>query len=474
MSVVAHFALWAWVPLSILCFAFLPPRRAAMALIVGGYLFLPFGGYDFPGIPDLDRTTAVGYGLIAGMLLFDTGRVLGFRPRAIDLPMVIWCIAPFFSCISNQVGGNILSSVYDGISLSLDQFLAWGIAYFAGRIYLTDFAALREMAIAIFIGGLLYAPLCLIEIRLSPQLHRWVYGFRVGDARSFVQTLRLGGFRPTVFLQHGLAVGMFMTAASLMGIWLWISKSLKQIGPVPMFVLVPGLLVVTVLCKSAAALFFLMVGTGCMVFTYWTHWRFPLAMLVAAAPTYAVARSLGWSGQQILDALGAIFSEDRIQSLATRMYNEDLFVAKASLRPFFGWSAWNRFQVFTTTGKQLTTPDGLWVLALGQYGLVGLLSITMIFVLPAWYALRRLPAKLWFHPLSGPTIALTTLTALYMLDNILNAMINPIFTVAIGGLLAVLPQVRLARRRPRRAGSPRPADAAGPVAAPPAAPDIAS
>ena len=89
-----------------------------------------------------------------------------------------------------------------------------------GRAYFGDFKGLRELATVLFIGGLIYIPLCLYEIRMSPQLHNTIYGFYQHD---FVQTMRAGGWRPTVFLQHGLAVGLFMSVTSLIGAWLWYS-----------------------------------------------------------------------------------------------------------------------------------------------------------------------------------------------------------------------------------------------------------
>jgi len=36
-------------------------------------------------------------------------------------------------------------------------------------------------------------------------------------------------FRPMVFMQHGLAVALYMTAASLAGISLWMSGTVKRI-----------------------------------------------------------------------------------------------------------------------------------------------------------------------------------------------------------------------------------------------------
>ena len=96
----------------------------------------------------------------------------------------------------------------------LFRSIKWGVPYFLGRSYLLEPRALRELTWAIFLGGLVYVPLCLFEMRISPQLHKWAYGFR---SSAFAMELRWGGYRPQVFMQSGLAVAMWMTSASLVG-----------------------------------------------------------------------------------------------------------------------------------------------------------------------------------------------------------------------------------------------------------------
>ena len=46
----------------------------------------------------------------------------------------------------------------------------------------------------------------LFEVRFSPQLNIWIYGFFQHD---FQQMIRGGSFRPIVFLPHGLWVALF-------------------------------------------------------------------------------------------------------------------------------------------------------------------------------------------------------------------------------------------------------------------------
>lgn len=49
----------------------------------------------------------------------------------------------------------------------------------------------------------------------------------------------------------------------------------------------------------------------------------------------------------------------------------------------------------------------------------------------------RYPARLWLHPMVAPAAALAVCLTLYMFDSVLNAMVNPIFMLAAGGLATV-------------------------------------
>ncbi|MBV5327317.1 MAG: hypothetical protein JZU65_06720, partial [Chlorobium sp.] len=83
----------------------------------------------------------------------------------------------------------------------------WGVPFLAGRIYFKDESTIKDLHRGIIIGGLIYMVLCLYEIRMSPQLNNMLYGF---FPHSWVQHLRYGGFRPIVFMQHGLMVALWM------------------------------------------------------------------------------------------------------------------------------------------------------------------------------------------------------------------------------------------------------------------------
>src|SRR4051812_49225914 len=206
MSPLVPIVLFGWVPLVMALFASMPARRAVITAYIAGVLFLPCTGYKLPGVPDYSRATATSFLVLIGVVLFDSGRLLRFRPSLLDLPMAVFCVVPLLSSLTNGMGG------YDGLSAVVHQTILWGGPYFMGRLYLGEIAAHRELALGILIGAVVYIPLCLLEVRLSPQLHNWVYGFH---AHQFAQTIRLGGYRPVVFMEHGLAVGLWMGTASV-------------------------------------------------------------------------------------------------------------------------------------------------------------------------------------------------------------------------------------------------------------------
>ena len=426
----AHIVMIAWIPLVIGLFAVMAARRAVIASFLCAWLFLPMIGYELPGLPDYTKMSATCVGVLLGVALFDGARLLSFRPRLIDLPMAAWCLCPFASAISNGLGP------YEGVSAMLANAIAWGLPYLIGRLYFSDLAGLRELAAGVFIGGLIYMPLCLFEIRMSPKLHDIVYGFH---QHSFGQTLRFGGWRPTVFMQHGLMVGMWMAAASLIGLWLWLTGAMKRLWNVPIPWLVVALLATTLLCKSTGAIALLVIGAGALLAAGKLKALVPVVCLLAVPPVYMALRASGaWSGDSAVALANVTVGAERAQSLDTRFRNETVLAGKALQRPLFGWGRFGRSRMFDKTGKDISVTDGLWMITLGETGLAGLAAFTAVFLVPPLVLLRRVPARRWRSAAGAPVVAFCMLAIIYAIDNLLNAMVNPVFALAVGGLSGVV------------------------------------
>jgi hypothetical protein len=430
MSPLVPLVMFGWIPVVLAIFVRRPPQQAVLIAFMGAWLLLPEAEYALSGVPDYTKMSATCVGILAACLIFDGKRMRELALKPYDIPMISWCLCPLLSSISNELG------LYDGLAQSLNQTFTWGLPYLIGRLYFTDPVSLRTLAYAIVIGGLFYVPLCLIEIRISPQLHRMVYGFH---QHQFAQSIRGNGFRPTVFMEHGLMVGMWMATSSLLAFWLWFMQGLRRLS-IPRFGSASFggplllLLITTVLCKSYGALALLVLGIGSLVASYSLRTRSILIVLLLLPPIYCVTRSIGvFDGQGLVVAAAGVDLE-RAESLAFRLSNEDLLMDKALQRPLFGWGGWGRARVYDWQGDDVSTADGQWIIALGDRGMFGLVMFLCAILTPAIRTLAHSPATRWKEAGIGAGVGLAMVLILYATDSLLNAMKNPVFMLIAGAL----------------------------------------
>lgn len=411
-------------------FARMVPRKAVTWAFVLAWLFLPWASLKMEGLPAYTKMSATCYGVVLAILTFDARRLLTFRSGWIDLPMVIWCLCPLASSLSNSLGWH------DGASGMLGQIVSWGLPYFIGRLYFRTWGEIRELAIAFFIGGLVYVPLCLIEVRMSPQLHTWVYGY---FQSTFAQTYRMGGWRPTVFMGHGLMVGMWMCMTGLVGIWLWQGRALpRTIGQSPLaWTLVP-LLVTAVLCKSTGALMLIAAGLAALYACSLLRTKALLWLLVLLPVAYIAVRGGGiWDGGQLVSISGDLFGGERGDSMKTRVRAETLLAEKAMQQPSFGWGRWGRNRVNDEGGYDIAITDGMWIIFMGVNGLVGLSAWVALMLLPPAIVLWRIRPGLYATPEYAAPVALAVVSILFFIDCLPNAMFNPVYLLSCGALASV-------------------------------------
>lgn len=442
MSVLVPITLFGWIPLVIISFTVLPPRRAVIAAYLLGWLFLPVVTYDLPGLPDYGKWSATNFGVAAAALLFDSARVRALRWRWIDLCALLFCVSPMLASLANGLGP------YDGFSSSLAHVVTWGLPYVIGRAYFSDGQGLTELAMGVAIGGLLYVPLCLFEIRMSPQLHALVYGY---SQHAFDQAMRGGGWRPMVFMQHGLAVGLWMGAASVVAITWWRWAGRRYLLRVPARFAAPALLVTAVLCKSSGATLLMFMGLAAI----WATRRYSTPRVLLALAwlpiVYVPIRAFGlWHGEELVELIARVLP-DRAASLGFRLECEQLLAERARQQWLLGWGGWGRSAVYIgEENEQRVVTDSLWILVYGRQGALGLAAVIGMLVLPVISFARSCPRALWRHPKLAPIIALAVVLASYMIDNLVNDMPNPLYLLIAGGLGA------LRVRAPGTAPAPRP------------------
>ena len=470
MTILVPITLFGWVPCVLLLFMWHPPRRAVVTAFMAGWLILPAATFDLPGLPDYSKMTATCAGILLAALVFDIDTLLLIRPRWFDLPIVVWCFMPFVTNAVEEI------DMYDSLSWSVNHMITWGMPYFIGRVYFTDAEALKELAVGFVIGALFYIPICWFEIRMSPQISGFLYGVEGGYSGT-----RLGGWRPQGLMASGLMLGMWMTSASLLGVWMWSTGALKKFGKRSAGWLIVALVVTTIFCKSTGALVLMMGGLACLFTIRKSGRATPVLLFCLPALVYPAIRAGGaWDGMVMVQLADSTVGPERAQSLEFRLQNEDILSSKALQRYWWGWGRFGRSRVLNEYGKDISTTDGEWIIAMGESGVIGVAAVTMIYILPVLILWWRLKGTLWADPSFAAVSAFAVILTLYATDNILNAMINPVITVVMGGLSGVSlhridtqsePEEAFATTLPLRKSGPRralwPPQPAGSAAAPP-------
>ncbi|HET9552877.1 MAG TPA: hypothetical protein VFP50_07905 [Anaeromyxobacteraceae bacterium] len=463
VDITVYLAMAAYPPLAIAAFKLFGPRRGLLAALVGGWLFLPW----FDGRPELipmydvlhvrTKASLVSVVLLLVSLALDWGRWRSFRPRLLDLPVVVLCLLPAASALANGLGAN------EGGSAVLEGLLAWGVPWLLGRVYLGDPGGLLDLALALVSGALAYVPFCLWEIRMSPQLHRIVYGFYQHHLSQTYRPSLYGLFRPMVFLQHPLMVALFMASAAVAALWLWRTGARRTVGPIPIAWAGAVLVAMTLLCKSVGSIALLGAGLAALEATRRLRTTALVVALALVPPAYCAARLTGWAGDRLVAAATDAAGADRAESLEFRLLNEDMLIAKALQHPWLGWGrAGGGFRVYDERGRDISITDGLWIITLGVLGVGGLAALGLVLLLPPWLLVRAFPGRHWGDRRLAPATALAVAMLMGAVDSLLNAEVVLVFPV-LGGALASFSLLVKEARAHRRRRRPRPRIAPAPA-----------
>ena len=219
-------ALIAWPLIAAVLFGTTRLPVALCVTILGGYLLLPVQtSLDLPVLPPLNKHTIPALAALVLTAVFasssrqDWPVQPGWLPRNPVVLGLIFLLAlgAFGTALTNRDGlsyGPIylpgLRS-YDAFSVSLSILMNL-IPFLLARKILATPAGHRVLLVSVAVSASAYAILALYEVRMSPQLNIKVYGF---FPSSWLQTVRSGGFRPVVFLGHGLSLGLYLAMATI-------------------------------------------------------------------------------------------------------------------------------------------------------------------------------------------------------------------------------------------------------------------
>ena len=399
-NIIAYLALFSWPIVAILLFRLLPLQKALVWTIIGGYLLLPSAtSIKFPMVPPIDKTVMTSLPALILCLLMappqpPTQAPMARTGRLVLLTLFIIVVtSPVLTVLQNTEpvidGRTFLPGLrlYDAMSL-ISQMLVSLIPLWLGLRYLNSREGLRTILEVLVIGGLAYTIPVLFEVRFSPQLHTWIYGF---FPHSFAQHIREDGFRPVVFLSHGLLVGIYLCIATLAAVTLYREARREGHRAVYWLLATIWLLIVLFLSKNFGAVIIAVVLTAA-VFLLGRRPQLVIGLVVATVVMfYPILRGAGWIPVDAVHDYIQSINADRAASLKFRLDNEDALLARASEKPLLGWGSWGRDLLHDpATGKLSSIVDGIWVGVIGSFGWIGYIGRFGLLTAPIlFFALRR-------------------------------------------------------------------------------------
>jgi hypothetical protein len=399
-NLIAYLALFTWPVVAIILFRLLPLHKALVWTIIGGYLLLPSAtAIKFPMLPPIDKSLVTSVPALILCLIMAPAQAPTPDPMARSGRLVLVVllglvlVSPFLTVLQNT------EPVIEGHTFlpGLRLYDAWGIISVAlvsmiplwlGLRYLNTAEGQRAILEGLALGGLAYTIPVLFEVRFSPQLHTWVYGF---FQHNFAQHIRDGGFRPIVFLSHGLLVGIFLCISAIAAITLY--REARREGKPAVYWLLSAVWLIGVLFLSKnAGAFMTAIALATAVFLLGRRPQLILALCIAAiVMLYPILRGAGLVPVQSTVEFVQSINAERADSLRFRLENEDELLARANLKPLAGWGTWGRNLIHDpNTGELTSTIDGIWVALIGMFGWIGYIGRFGLLTVPILlHALRR-------------------------------------------------------------------------------------
>ncbi|MFY0597541.1 MAG: hypothetical protein JXQ85_14010 [Cognatishimia sp.] len=469
---IAYLVLALWPLVMFVFFKRLPVRRALIWSFLCGYLILPPypTGFDFPLLPPLNKETLPNIAAAFLVIVVAKERI-DFWPKSTVMRVLLatFVFSPIFTVFTNGepvlFAASGLRGLYlmDIVALIFNQ-LIMVLGFVLARQFLFKQEHLRELMMALFIAGIVYAFPMLLEVRLSPQLNVWIYGY---FPHSFEQMVRGGGFRAAVFLAHGIWAAMFIFVALGAALILWRNEPKR--GRQWYFIGAIFLAVVLVLNKTLGPVVYGVVLGTILLFSNWRIQARIAVVLAVLVIAYPMAKTVNFVPEDKILSIAEKASVDRANSLRFRFQNENILLDRALEKPLFGWGTWGRNHIHDpVTGRILTVSDGRWIVTIGVFGLVGFLAEFGLLAVPiflfAFYAFQsqNKDAQRWrgqnrveipvkkssterltrFTPSAlGGGIAL--LLAVNLVDQLPNATLTPVTWLLAGALLGYAERIAM-------------------------------
>lgn len=411
-----------------------PTKYAIFIAIATATLLLPAAfEIDLPLFPPLTRGSITSLSLV--VFLFLLGKKFRFFQPGLIVKvimgyLIVIIVSSELNVASEIIGSKFLPGLthYDALS-NVIRTLLWLVPFFLGRYFFTDIKDNQSILKMLVIMALIYSLPMLYEVRMSPQLHNIVYGYHGSE---FIQNMREGGFRPTVFVGGGLTLAFWLSTCIIAVMAL--HKNKIRIAKRSPFMILCFLLVVLVLCKTWSAFIYVTMG---IIFIYMlspgkqTKWAFLLSALIML---YPVSKMMGIFPDKAIISTIAEYNSERAESMETRYVNEEVLLTRALKKPFFGWGGWGRNRLYDNTGKDTVITDGRWIIEFGIYGAFGFVFYYLILLIPLYYASKNV--KYIDDPKDQVYFALLALIlAVCIIDSVPNNNMTPMHLLLAGALM---------------------------------------
>lgn len=413
-----------------------PTKKAIFISIVLTTLLLPSAfSADVPLLPPLDKDNITGLSLILFLFLMRK-KFRIFQPGLSTILFIGYFIVIAITVELNAIPIIIIGSkylpglTYHDIFSTIIRLIIYTMPFFLGRYFSTSLKDTEIFFKIMVVMALIYTLPMLFELKMSPQLHNIFYGYQPSQ---FVQEIREDGYRPMVFVGHGLGLAFWMSTCILAAVALLKNKIRSTIlSPV---VVVCYLFVVLIFCKTWSAAAYAVLGMFFILKlrpSTQVKWSFIIAAIVILYPIAKVNEVI--PEKEIISTISQ-YNPARAQSLEFRFQNENEMLTHVLEKPFFGWGSWGRNRIYSKwDGRDLSVTDGRWIAELGTNGWIGFLFYYAILLTPLYYALKT------FKYIKEPKdqvyfAALSIILAICIIDSIPNTGMGPMHLFLAGILL---------------------------------------
>jgi hypothetical protein len=445
----ATFALLAWPLVALVLYAKRPVVEATIWTILGAQLLLPVGAFiKIEMIPVFDKNSIPSFAALAGCLMSKQRPLRKRQFGLVEILITMLVLGPLVTSVLNGdpifIGGTLVPAVgiYDAVSASENAFI-FLIPFFLGRHFLQGQEDISKIFYALVIAWLAYSLLVIFELRMSPQLHAWIYGY----SAALNIEMHEGGYRPRVFMQNGLMLALYgmMSAVAAAAFW----RTRERIAGLAASAVTTYLSALLVLGKSFGAILF---GAALIPLVRFAKPRFQLniaVILVTIAMIYPALRIADVFPTNSMVELANIVSAERSRSLEFRFIQEGQLLQHAYDRLLFGWGRYGRSRIVSEDGEDHSITDGHWIITLGQFGIIGFIAEFGLF---GWAVFRAASALRFVYSERSQVFlsASALIVAVTLVDQLPNSSITPFALLLAGALLGRSESVRTIRSKQQR------------------------